>query len=139
MVISPWRPRALRPALLACAVVLLAVSAGTTCKVVNEDHCANQAVPGNEFCVELNTATPYCSPCRRQYHGCVDFEPFACEGYDNEIGESQDGPSEPESTSEAPESTSEAPASTGEPSTSDEPGSTGSDSEGSSGTAGSSG
>jgi hypothetical protein len=120
--------------LLACAVVLLTV-AGTTCKVVNEDHCANQAVPGNEFCVELNTATPYCSPCRREYHGCVDFEPFACEGYDNEIGESQDGPAE--STSDEPASTGEAPASTSESSTSDEPGSS---SEGSgSGTVGSSG
>jgi hypothetical protein len=72
---------------LACAAVLLAGLAGSTCKVVNEDHCANQDLPGNEWCRELNRATPYCSPCRRDYHGCVDYEPFACEGYVDEIGE----------------------------------------------------
>jgi len=132
-------------ALLTSAVVLAAVLAGSTCKVVNEDHCANQGVPGNEFCVELNTATPYCSPCRREYHGCVDYEPFACEGYDNEIAESQDGdgPAESSTSEMEPESTGETPASTSDASTSsgDGPGSSsGSSSDGaSSGTAGSSG
>lgn len=89
-------------------VVVLAGLAGSTCKVVNEDHCANQDVPGNEFCLELNTATPYCSPCRREYHGCVDYEPFACAGYDNEIGESQEGGGE-STTTDGPTSTSEEP------------------------------
>jgi hypothetical protein len=104
-------------ALLFAAAALLAALAGSTCKVVNEDHCANQDVPGNEWCRELNTATPYCSPCRREYHGCVDYEPFACEGYDNEIGEDpveeDDGPEESSSEGE-PESTGEAATSTGE-------------------------
>jgi hypothetical protein len=75
---------------LACAVGLGLVLAGSTCKVPNEDHCANQEVPGNEFCLELNRATPYCSPCRREYFGCVEFEPFACAGYDREIDREDD-------------------------------------------------
>jgi hypothetical protein len=97
---------------LASALALAAVLAGSTCKVVNEDHCANQEVPGNEFCRELNTATPYCSPCRREFHGCVDYEPYACGGYDNEIGQDDgDGPSESTTTDE-PESTGPTPGST---------------------------
>lgn len=119
------------------ALALCAALTGTTCKVINEDHCANQDLPGNEWCHELNRATPYCSPCRREYHGCVDYEPFACEGYDNEIGdEPDDGPSE-SSTTDEPASTGETPASTGDAST----GSGGSSSDGgsSSGTSGSSG
>ena len=83
-----------RPLLLALALLSTAL-AGSTCKVVNEDHCANQDLPGNQWCLELNTATPYCSPCRREFHGCVDFEPYACPGYDDEIAESgDDGDSE---------------------------------------------
>lgn len=113
---------------LGSVMVLVAALAGATCKVVNEDHCANQEVPGNEFCSELNVATPYCSPCRREYHGCVDYEPFACAGYDKEVGEDQvDGPSESTTTDEPPDSTGEPPGSTSDASTS----------EGSSGTAGS--
>lgn len=122
------------------ALVLCTALAGTTCKVINEDHCANQDLPGNEWCYELNRATPYCSPCRRDYHGCVDYEPFACEGYDNEIGDPPgDGPSESSTTDETA-STGETPASTSDASTGS--GSSGSDSgtDGSStGTAGSSG
>ena len=131
-----------RRTLLMATVVLSALVAGTTCKVVNEDHCANQDVPGNEFCLELNTATPYCSPCRRDYHGCVDYEPFACDGYDNEIGDAQDDDDPPESTSEAPESTGEAPASTSDASSSGAASSTGEapgSTTDSAGTAGSSG
>lgn len=110
--------------LLGAAVVLAAALAGSTCKVVNEDHCANQEAPGNQFCRELNTATPYCSPCRRDYHGCVDYEPFACEGYTNELGE-DDGPSE---SSTGAGSTSEAPGSSdGEPGSSSGEASDGSD------------
>jgi hypothetical protein len=122
---------------LGSVMVLAAALAGSTCKVVNEDHCANQEVPGNEFCSELNVATPYCSPCRREYHGCVDYEPFACPGYDKEIGEDEDdGPSE-STTTDAPGSTSEVPGSTSDASTSD--GSSGSGGSGSgSDTAGSS-
>ncbi|MCX4243267.1 hypothetical protein [Paraliomyxa miuraensis] len=87
---------------LAAAAVALAL-AGTTCKVLNEEHCANQDLPGNEFCLELNRATPYCSPCRREYFGCVDYEPFACKHYDREIGnegggESGDGSTGPTGT-----------------------------------------
>ncbi len=78
---------------LAAAVVLAALAAGSTCKVLNEDHCANQDEPGNDFCRALNRATPYCSPCNRNYHGCVDFEPYACAGYPNEIGAEEDGSS----------------------------------------------
>lgn len=83
-------------ALLSCVAALLLVAASSTCKVLNEDHCANQDVPGNEFCRALNTATPYCSPCRRDFHGCVDYEPFACAGYaleqeDGSTGAQTDG------------------------------------------------
>lgn len=67
------------------AVVLAVGFAGSTCRVVNQDHCANQDIPGNEFCLEISDATPYCSPCRRDFQGCVDFEPFACPGYANEV------------------------------------------------------
>lgn len=75
---------------LGSVAVLVTAMAGTTCKVLNEDHCANQDIRGNVFCRDLNPATPYCSPCAREYHGCVDYEPFACGGYDNEIGNTQD-------------------------------------------------
>lgn len=84
---------------LACGVALALGLAGSTCKVVNEDHCANQDVPGNEYCRELNSATPYCSPCRRTYHGCVDFEPFACAGYGRELDEDDGSSSGDEASS----------------------------------------
>lgn len=71
--------------LLALPLVLVG---GVHCKVPNEDHCANQDVPGNEYCLSLSLATPYCSPCRRQFHGCVNFEPFSCAGYIEEIATS---------------------------------------------------
>lgn len=77
---------------LGAAVILVALLGGTRCKVVNEDHCANQDIPGNVFCQQLSTAAPYCSPCRREFHGCVDFEPFACPGYSNELEEDSDAP-----------------------------------------------
>lgn len=80
-------------AIAVAAAGLAVLLAGSTCKVLNEEHCANQDVPGNEFCRELNSATPYCSPCRREFFGCVDFEPFACAGYAREIGEDEDGSS----------------------------------------------
>lgn len=80
-----------RALVLAAGVVVLL--AGSTCKVLDEEHCANQDVPGNEFCRELNRATPYCSPCRREYQGCVDYEPYACAGYDREIGNEDGGES----------------------------------------------
>jgi hypothetical protein len=136
-----------RPARALAGLVTLAVAlAGSTCKVLNEGHCANQDVPGNEFCRELDTATPFCSPCRREYHGCVDYEPFACQGYDNEIGDEppDDEPSESSTTGAPPGSTGEPPASTSDASASDGGGTGSSDSgsstdAGSSGTAGSSG
>lgn len=101
---------------LAAAVVVTALGAGTTCKVINEEHCANQSVPGNEFCIELSTATPYCSPCRRDFQGCVDFEPFACPGYADEMTDEQledDGtPMESSTTDEVGSSSGETPGST---------------------------
>lgn len=90
MVSGRQPPRGLGRALLG-ALTVAAALAGSTCKVVNEDHCVNQDLPGNTWCRELNSATPYCSPCRRNYHGCVDYEPFACAGYDAELGTSGDG------------------------------------------------
>lgn len=97
------------------AVVLAALVAGSTCKVVNEDHCANQDVPGNQFCRELNLATPYCSPCNRDYHGCVDFEPYACGGYPDEVA----------TTTDATASSTSDPSGTGSDSGSGTPGSSG--------------
>jgi hypothetical protein len=91
------------------AGVLAALLSGSTCKVVNEDHCANQDVPGNRFCRELNRVTPYCSPCRRSYYGCVDYEPFTCEGYADEVED--DDPAE-SSTSDAGSGSDDAPTGT---------------------------
>lgn len=87
---------------LAAAAIVAAVLGGTTCKVVNEDHCANQDIPGNEFCMQLSTAAPFCSPCRREFRGCVDFEPFACPGYNDEIGDSSGTPTAGEPTAGEP-------------------------------------
>jgi len=77
-------------------VIVSALTAGSSCKVLVEDNCANQAVPGNEFCRDLyDSAAPYCSPCRRDLQGCVAAPPFSCEGYYDEIGDNDpdDGPS----------------------------------------------
>ncbi|MCA9712433.1 MAG: hypothetical protein KDK70_41775 [Myxococcales bacterium] len=94
-----------RTALLGALAVLGALLLGASCKVVNEDHCANQDVPGNQFCRELNTATPYCSPCNRDFHGCVDFEPFACPGYTNEIAPDDGSPMDGSSDSSTGDTT----------------------------------
>ncbi len=111
-----------RRAALVLASMMAASGATVTCKVINEEHCANQEVPGNEFCRELNTATPYCSPCNRDFQGCVDFEPFACPGYSDELSEDElDRNTVPmeSSTTDAPASTGEQPMSTGETTTTD--------------------
>nr|MCH9688811.1 hypothetical protein [Deltaproteobacteria bacterium] len=76
--------------IVAAAVLLWAVAAmGGSCKVTNEDHCANQAEPGNDFCRALSEASPYCSPCRREFHGCVANPPYSCGGYYDELGEEE--------------------------------------------------
>lgn len=62
------------------------------CKVVNTDHCANKDDPGNDWCRALSTSTPYCSPCEREFHGCVSTEPFACPGYVAVIDNDDDDP-----------------------------------------------
>lgn len=103
---------------LAAIFVAAAAFTGATCKVVNEEHCANQEVPGNEFCVELNSATPYCSPCNRDFQGCVDFEPFACPGYSDELSDDEQDSNTPmEGTTtdddDPPMSTGDEPMSTG--------------------------
>jgi hypothetical protein len=110
-------------ALVAGAVALALLLAGSTCKVLNEDHCANQDVPGNQFCSELNNATPYCSPCNREYHGCVDFEPFACPNYDNEVSEPEGGGSSEAGSSEGSQTESDTAGSTSDASSSDGSGS----------------
>jgi len=77
-------------------VIVSALTAGSSCKVLVEDNCANQSVPGNEFCRDLyDSAAPYCSPCRRDLQGCVAAPPFSCEGYYDEISDNDpdDGPS----------------------------------------------
>jgi len=106
----------LRSAALAAGLAgALAVGlTGASCKVVNQDHCANQDVPGNEFCADLNRSTPYCSPCRRDFHGCVDFEPFACPGYaDERIDESMtEGTTTGEPTGTGPDTEGEGMTST---------------------------
>lgn len=84
------------------ATVLLGLASSTSCKVLVEDNCANQPVPGNEFCRELyGNAAPYCSPCRRDNNGCVENPPFSCRGYYDEVSEDEDdGPDDGESSSE---------------------------------------
>ncbi len=78
-----------RTALVAVALGLLGLTAGSSCKVLNEEHCANQDVPGNEFCRELSEASPFCSPCRRELNGCVEYPPYSCGGYYDELAEEQ--------------------------------------------------
>ena len=71
--------------------IVLALLAGTSCKVLVADNCANQSVPGNEFCRDLyGNGAPYCSPCRRELNGCVDSPPFSCQGYFDEVSENDD-------------------------------------------------
>lgn len=87
-------------ALLAAASLALA---GTSCKVLVDDNCANQAVPGNEFCRELyGNAGPYCSPCRRANNGCVETPPFSCQGYYDEVSDNEPEPTPDEDSSGLP-------------------------------------
>lgn len=51
------------------------------CRLPNKEHCSNQDVPGNAYCVAKNPATPYCSPCTASYDGCVPFVPTSCETF----------------------------------------------------------
>ena len=79
---------------LACAGASASAVVGA-CKVVNTDHCANKDDPGNDWCRALSSSTPYCSPCEREFHGCVSTEPFACPGYVaviDDAGENGDDP-----------------------------------------------
>ncbi len=71
-----------RPALGLVFAVGMAAAGVSACKVINPDHCANQALPGNEWCVRLQSSTPFCSPCIANFHGCVTFEPINCNDYD---------------------------------------------------------
>ncbi|MEM6991035.1 MAG: hypothetical protein AAF721_11070 [Myxococcota bacterium] len=71
------------------AAAITGVAAGA-CQVINPDHCANQALPGNEWCFNLSRSTPFCSPCVASFHGCVAFEPVACGDYDASILEGDD-------------------------------------------------
>ncbi len=57
----------------------------SACKVINPEHCANQALPGNQWCENLSRSTPFCSPCVAAFHGCVGFEPVGCGEYDPAI------------------------------------------------------
>lgn len=81
-----------RLAWLAAPALGVALGSSVSCKVLVEDNCANQSVPGNEFCRELYGAgAPYCSPCRRELNGCVENPPFSCPGYYDEVSEDDDG------------------------------------------------
>ena len=68
----------------------LGMAGASACKVINPDHCANQALPGNEYCASLSRSTPYCSPCVSNFHGCVSFEPLNCNDYDQSVFEGDD-------------------------------------------------
>ena len=94
-------------ALSIALALMLGGAAALSCKVINEDHCANKELPGNDWCSALSRSTPYCSPCIATFHGCVAFEPFACGGYDPVImggdpDEDDDGSSGGSDTSGAP-------------------------------------
>ncbi|MBK6916027.1 MAG: hypothetical protein IPH07_01375 [Deltaproteobacteria bacterium] len=69
-----------RGAWLAAAAALGAVL-GMACRIPNPEHCSNQDRPGSEYCVSINPATPYCSPCHSKYHGCLPFPPTSCDGF----------------------------------------------------------
>ena len=77
---------------IALALGLVGAATVAACRVPNEEHCANQDVPGNQFCRERNPGAPYCSPCERRLRGCVQFEPFACPGYDPDPGDVDEDP-----------------------------------------------
>lgn len=91
----------IRPLPWLAALVLGVALASTSCKVLVEDNCANQSVPGNEFCRELyGNAAPYCSPCRRELNGCVQNPPYSCQGYYDEVSDEDDGLPMDESSSD---------------------------------------
>lgn len=75
---------------LALGLGLGASSLITACQVINPDHCANQALPGNVWCKNLSKSTPFCSPCVSAFHGCVAFEPVGCGDYDPAVLEGGD-------------------------------------------------
>lgn len=77
----------MRSVVLAVALGCAGALAAVACRVPNEEHCANQDVPGNQVCRERNPGAPFCSPCERRLRGCVRFEPFACPGYDPDPGD----------------------------------------------------
>ncbi|MEX1366790.1 MAG: hypothetical protein AB1Z98_26930 [Nannocystaceae bacterium] len=80
-------------------LVLGALLGAVSCKVLVEDNCANQPVPGNEFCRErYGNAASFCSPCRRELNGCVQNPPFSCPGYYDEVEEEDGGSGSGEST-----------------------------------------
>lgn len=55
--------------------------AAAACRLPNPEHCTNQDQAGNDYCAGVNSATPFCSPCHEKNHGCLPFEPTACEAY----------------------------------------------------------
>jgi hypothetical protein len=71
--------------LRAWSMALCAGLVAGACRVPNPDHCANQDVPGDRYCAAHTPSLPYCSPCRRDFDGCVEFPPVGCAGYDDEV------------------------------------------------------
>lgn len=59
-----------------------AFAATAACKIDNPDHCANQDMPGNDWCRSNYASLDYCNPCASDSSGCVRYEPFNCEDYD---------------------------------------------------------
>ena len=64
----------------------LGLAGSSACRVINPDHCANQAMPGNQWCATLSSTLEYCSPCIAEFHGCVATEPIACPDYAGDDG-----------------------------------------------------
>jgi len=76
----PWRMLALGLALG------LGAASSSACRVINPDHCANQAMPGNQWCATLSSTLQFCDPCVAEFHGCVASEPVACPDYVGDDG-----------------------------------------------------
>ena len=69
----------------------LGLASSSACRVINPDHCANQAMPGNQWCATLSSTLKYCSPCIAEFHGCVATEPITCPDYVGDDGGDTEG------------------------------------------------
>ncbi len=67
------------PRVAAALAALLLLLAPSGCRVINADHCLHRAAAHDAWCAHEDPATPFCSPCEADNHGCVAAAPAADE------------------------------------------------------------